>query len=43
MTAYAIITGALFRAPEARTSKAGKPFVRQPSASKTATPRNGGA
>ncbi len=27
MTAYAIITGALFRAPEQRTSKAGRPFV----------------
>jgi single-stranded DNA-binding protein len=27
MTAFAIVTGALFRAPEQRTSKAGKPFV----------------
>jgi single-stranded DNA-binding protein len=27
MTAFAIVTGLLFRAPEQRTSKAGKPFV----------------
>jgi single-stranded DNA-binding protein len=27
MTALALITGVLFRAPEQRTSKAGKPFV----------------
>jgi single-stranded DNA-binding protein len=27
MTAFAIVTGAIFRAPEQRTSKAGKPFV----------------
>jgi single-stranded DNA-binding protein len=27
MTAYAIVTGTLFKAPEQRTSKAGKPFV----------------
>jgi hypothetical protein len=27
MTAFAIVTGSLFRAPEQRTSKAGKPFV----------------
>jgi single-stranded DNA-binding protein len=27
MTAFAIVTGALFRAAEQRTSKAGKPFV----------------
>jgi single-stranded DNA-binding protein len=27
MTALAIVTGSLFRAPEQRTSKAGKPFV----------------
>jgi single-stranded DNA-binding protein len=27
MTAFAIVTGALFRAPEQRTSKSGKPFV----------------
>ena len=27
MSAFAIVTGALFRAPEQRTSKAGKPFV----------------
>jgi hypothetical protein len=28
MTAHVLITGTLFRAPEPRTSKAGKPFVR---------------
>ena len=27
MTAHVLVTGALFRAPEQRTSKAGKPFV----------------
>jgi hypothetical protein len=27
MTAFAIVTGSLFKAPEQRTSKAGKPFV----------------
>jgi hypothetical protein len=27
MTAHVLITGTLFRAPEQRTSKAGKPFV----------------
>jgi single-stranded DNA-binding protein len=27
MSAFAIVTGALYRAPEQRTSKAGKPFV----------------
>ena len=27
MTAFAIVTGVLFRVPEQRTSKAGKPFV----------------
>jgi single-stranded DNA-binding protein len=27
MTAYALVTGTLFRAPEQRTSKNGKPFV----------------
>jgi single-stranded DNA-binding protein len=27
MSAFAIVTGALFKAPEQRTSKAGKPFV----------------
>ena len=27
MTAFALVTGVLFRAPEQRTSKAGKPFV----------------
>jgi single-stranded DNA-binding protein len=27
MSAFAIVTGSLFRAPEQRTSKAGKPFV----------------
>jgi single-stranded DNA-binding protein len=27
MSAFAIVTGPLFRAPEQRTSKAGKPFV----------------
>jgi single-stranded DNA-binding protein len=27
MTTFALVTGALFRAPEQRTSKAGKPFV----------------
>ena len=27
MTAHVLITGSLFRAPEQRTSKAGKPFV----------------
>jgi single-stranded DNA-binding protein len=27
MTAFAIVAGSLFRAPEQRTSKAGKPFV----------------
>jgi single-stranded DNA-binding protein len=27
MSAFAIVTGALFRAPEQRTSKAGKPYV----------------
>jgi hypothetical protein len=27
MTAMALVTGTLFRAPEQRTSKAGKPFV----------------
>jgi single-stranded DNA-binding protein len=27
MTAFAIVTGSLFRAPEQRTSKTGKPFV----------------
>jgi single-stranded DNA-binding protein len=27
MTAFAIVTGALFRAPERRVSKSGKPFV----------------
>jgi hypothetical protein len=27
MTAYVLISGQLFRAPEQRTSKAGKPFV----------------
>jgi hypothetical protein len=27
MTAVALITGAIFKAPEQRTSKAGKPFV----------------
>lgn len=27
MTTFAIVTGTLFRAPEQRTSKAGKPFV----------------
>ena len=27
MSAYALISGQLFRAPEQRTSKAGKPFV----------------
>jgi hypothetical protein len=27
MTAFAIVTGSLFRAPEQRTSKAGKPYV----------------
>jgi single-stranded DNA-binding protein len=27
MTAVALITGAIFKAPERRTSKAGKPFV----------------
>jgi hypothetical protein len=27
MTAYALISGVLYRAPESRTSKAGKPFV----------------
>jgi hypothetical protein len=27
MTAYALVTGMLFRAPEQRTSKNGNPFV----------------
>jgi hypothetical protein len=27
MSAYALIAGSLFREPERRTSKAGKPFV----------------
>jgi single-stranded DNA-binding protein len=27
MTVYALVSGSLFRAPEQRTSKAGKPFV----------------
>jgi Single-strand binding protein family len=27
MTAFAIVMGALFRVPEQRTSKAGKPYV----------------
>jgi single-stranded DNA-binding protein len=27
MTAFALVAGSLFRAPEQRTSKAGKPFV----------------
>jgi single-stranded DNA-binding protein len=27
LTAFAIVTGSLFRAPEQRTSKAGKPYV----------------
>jgi hypothetical protein len=27
MTAHALITGTLFRAPEQRTAKSGKPFV----------------
>jgi single-stranded DNA-binding protein len=27
MSSYAIVTGTLFRAPEQRTSKSGKPFV----------------
>jgi single-stranded DNA-binding protein len=27
MTAYALVTGTLFRAPEPRASKSGKPFV----------------
>jgi hypothetical protein len=27
MTGYALVTGALFREPERRMSKAGKPFV----------------
>jgi hypothetical protein len=27
MTVFALVTGALYRAPEQRTSKAGKPFV----------------
>jgi single-stranded DNA-binding protein len=27
MTAYALVTGTLFRSPEQRTSKAGKPYV----------------
>jgi hypothetical protein len=27
MTAYVLVSGTIFRAPEQRTSKAGKPFV----------------
>jgi hypothetical protein len=39
MTAYVLISGQLFRAPEQRPSKAGKPFV---TATRTARRRNGG-
>ena len=42
MTAHVLITGALFRAPEQRTSKAGKPFWTATIKARMATPRNGG-
>jgi hypothetical protein len=42
LTAHVLISGVLFREPEQRTSKAGKPFVTTTIRAKDATPRNGG-
>jgi hypothetical protein len=43
MSAHVLITGTLFRAPEQRTSKNGKPFVTATLKAKDGDPSTGGA